>query len=93
MANIESSKKDIRRTAKRRIRNSQQMSRLRTYAKSINNLLISGKVEEAKAAFRVYSSYLDRAGRKNLIHHSQADRRKSRIASRLNKASKTGTAT
>lgn len=80
MANIKSSKKDIRRTKRRRIANSQNRSRLRTLDKKIRLLLEEGSSAEAASEFKIYSSYLDRAGKRNLIHQKQADRRKGRIA-------------
>jgi small subunit ribosomal protein S20 len=87
VANIKSSKKDIRRTKRRKILNSQHRTRLRTFDKKIHKLVEEGNLTEAVAAFREYSSLLDRAGKKNLIHHRQADRRKSRISLFLNHVS------
>ena len=81
MANIKSSKKDIRRTKTRREANSQKKSRLRTFDKKIRLLVDEGEVKEAQDRFHTYSSLLDRAGKRNLIHSRQADRRKSRMAS------------
>jgi len=81
MANIKSSKKDIRRTKTRREANSQKKSRLRTFDKKIRLLVDEGEVKEAQDLFHTYSSLLDRAGKRNLIHSRQADRRKSRMAS------------
>ncbi|MBU42104.1 MAG: 30S ribosomal protein S20 [Spirochaetaceae bacterium] len=80
MANIKSSKKDIRRTEKRRALNAQQKARLRTFDKRVRNLVAEGKMDEAQEAYKLFSSYVDRAGKRNLIHHRQADRRKSRLA-------------
>lgn len=85
MANLKSSIKDIRRSQKRRERNKAQKSRLKNLRKKILKLLEESKIEEAKTVFREYARYLDRAGRKNLIHHKQADRRKSRMALAINK--------
>jgi small subunit ribosomal protein S20 len=87
VANIKSSKKDMRRSMKRRIQNSQQRSRLRTLDKKIHALVAEGLVAEAKAVYSEFTTYLDRAGKKNLIHHKKADRKKSRLALFLNKAS------
>ncbi len=87
MANIKSSKKDIRRTRKRQELNAQKRARLRTYDKKVRILVEEGKFEEAREAFREYTSYLDRAGKTNLIHHARASRKKSRIAQMISKAS------
>ncbi len=88
MANIKSSIKDIRRAKRRRERNLPQKTRLKTLKKKIIKLLEENKIPEAKEVFREYARYLDRAGRKNLIHRRQADRRKSRIALKINKKEK-----
>lgn len=84
VANIKSSKKDIRRTERRRTLNAQQKARLRTFDKKVRNLVAEGKTDEAKEAFRLFSAIVDRAGKRNLIHHRQADRRKSRLAHLVN---------
>ncbi len=88
MANLSASKKDIRKTRKRNEQNSQARARLRTLDKKIRSLVAEGKVEDAQNTFKSYTQYLDRAGRKNLIHHRQADRRKSRMAALLNRQKK-----
>lgn len=85
MANIQSAKKDVRRTRKRNLQNSQHRARLRTFDKRIRSLVEEGKVEDAQKAFRDYTRFLDRAGKRNLIHWKQADRKKSRIALLINK--------
>lgn len=46
--------------------------------------MAEGKTDEAKLAFRSFSAFVDRAGKRNLIHHRQADRRKSRLAHLIN---------
>ena len=87
MANIQASKKDIRRSGKRRIWNSEKRARLRTFDKKIRALVKDNKLDEAKETLKQYSVYLDRAGQKHLIHPRQADRRKSRMQLLVNKAS------
>jgi small subunit ribosomal protein S20 len=87
VANIKSAKKEMRKAIKRRIQNSQQKSRLRTLDKKIHTLIAEGLLAEAKAVYSEYTSYMDRAGKKNLVHHKKADRKKSRLALLLNKAS------
>ena len=87
MANIKSAKKEIRKSKKRREQNSNERSRLRTFDKKIRQLLSEKKLEEAGKEYKVFSSYLDRAGKKNLSHPKQADRRKSRMAHLLNSVS------
>ncbi|MBX7059261.1 MAG: 30S ribosomal protein S20 [Leptospirales bacterium] len=86
MANIKSSKKDIRRIKRRHALNTSQRSRLRTLDKKIRRLAGEGLLDEARLALREYSGALDRAGRRNLIHPSQASRRKSRMQLFLNRS-------
>ncbi|MFN3604221.1 MAG: 30S ribosomal protein S20 [Leptonema sp. (in: bacteria)] len=88
MANLKSSKKDIRRIERRRERNKAQRTRLKNLKKKIIKLLQENKIEEAKVTYGEYAKFLDRAGRKNLIHHRQASRRKSRMALAINKKEK-----
>ena len=85
MANIKASKKDLRKSRKRREQNLQKKSRLRTFDKKIQTLLGQGNTAEATEVFKTFASYLDRAGKINLIHHRAADRKKSRIASMIHK--------
>ncbi|MCS7204153.1 MAG: 30S ribosomal protein S20 [Leptospiraceae bacterium] len=88
MANLKSSKKDIRRIERRRERNKAQKSRIKNLRKKIIKLLEEKKIEEAKIAFRDYCRYLDRAAKRNLIHWKQASRKKSRAALLINKKEK-----
>lgn len=88
MANIKSSKKDIRRIKRRRERNKAQRTRIKNLRKKIMKLLEEKKVDEAKLVFRDYCRYLDRAAKRNLIHWKQAARKKSRVALAINKVEK-----
>lgn len=84
MANLRSTKKDIRRSEKRKERNSAQKTSLRTFAKNILKSIKSGNKEEAQGLFKSYASLLDKAAKKNLIHKKNADRKKSRMALKVN---------
>ncbi|AXX14524.1 30S ribosomal protein S20 [Leptospira borgpetersenii] len=87
MANIKSSEKDIRRTKRRNAANSQNRSRLRTQAKKILKAIKEKDPNAAMALFVEYTSFLDKAAKTNLIHSKNADRKKSRMAKRLNAVS------
>jgi len=86
VANLKSVKKDVRKSKKRRVHNAQQRTRLRSLDKKIRGLVAEGKADEATVVLGEFTRFLDRAGRKNLIHHRQAARRKSRIALLINKS-------
>jgi small subunit ribosomal protein S20 len=83
MANLRSTKKDIRRSEKRRERNSQQKATIRTFAKNILKSIKAGNKEEASSLFNNYASLVDKAAKKNIIHKKNADRKKSRMAIRI----------
>src|SRR5436309_16064978 len=69
----------------RQIRNRAQSSALRTALKRVR---AATTAEQAGAAYRVAARLLDRAARKNLIHHNNAARHKSRLAAVVRKLSR-----
>ncbi|MFN3683036.1 MAG: 30S ribosomal protein S20 [Fimbriimonadaceae bacterium] len=86
MANKKASKKDLRQSAKRRIRNQSTKSALKTFVKKVRTQAAAGDAEAAKAALVRAVSALDKAAERGIIHKNQAARRKSRIAKLLVKA-------
>ena len=85
MPRIESAKKAMRQGRARQIRNRAQSSALRTAVKRVR---AATTAEQAAAAYRVAARLLDRAARKNLIHHNNAARHKSRLAAVVRKLTK-----
>lgn len=79
MANTKSAKKDLRRSAKRRVRNQSTKSELKTLVKRVR-LADKGNATEAQAALKSAVKALDKAAEHGIIHKNQAARRKSRIA-------------
>ena len=77
MANIKSSKKDIRRIITRTERNRHIKSKLKTLYKKWQQAAANKDVEEAKASMKVYISALDKASKKNIVHRNKVNRRKS----------------
>ncbi|MEX0323346.1 MAG: 30S ribosomal protein S20 [Puniceicoccaceae bacterium] len=73
MANLKSSKKDIRRTARRTERNTAAKTRLKTMRKKA----VGESSDEDKNA---YASALDKAVKGGVIHKNKAAREKSKIA-------------
>lgn len=88
MANLRSSKKDIRRTVRRNARNAQDKTEIRTYARGLLKAIKSENKEDALSFFSKYVSKLDRAAKTKLIHKKNADRKKSRMAARINSMGK-----
>ena len=77
MANLKSSKKDIRRTRRRTARNLDRRSGLESAVRAVR---AATTVEAARTALAAAFSALDRAAHKDLIHERTASREKSRLA-------------
>lgn len=73
MANLTSSKKDVRRIARRTERNIGVKSRIKTLRKKA----LGESTPEQKAA---YASALDKAVKSGVVHRNKADREKSKLA-------------
>lgn len=80
MPNIRSSKKDVRRTLTRTVRNRAAKSRIRTFRKRALEALKSGDLKEAQSAYNAFASAADKAAKGNSIHKNTASRLKSRLA-------------
>jgi len=74
---LKSSKKAMRKSRAANERNRARRSQLRTALKRVRS---AADAKEAQAAFVEAVRLLDRAGRKNLVHHNTASRTKSRLA-------------
>ncbi|MCA0361238.1 MAG: 30S ribosomal protein S20 [Armatimonadetes bacterium] len=81
MANLKSSKKDVRRIAKKTVVNKSVRTSLKTYVKKVRVAAETGDKEQVAAALKLAYKSLDKAAQRGIIHKNQADRRKSRIAS------------
>ena len=87
MANIKSSMKDIITSAKKADRNKTASSRLKTAVRKAEKAIVAGGAA-AKEAVVAGQSALDIAAKKGIIHANAAARKKSRIAKKLNAATK-----
>lgn len=83
MANLKSSKKDIRRIAKRTVRNQSTRSALKTYIKKVRVAVDNGDKEQAAVALQMATKQIDKAVQRGIIHKNQGSRRKSRIAQKV----------
>lgn len=86
MANKKSSKKDLRRSAKRRTQNQSVKSALKTYVKRVRQAAAAGDATKTSEAVVRAASALDKAAQNGVIHPNQAARRKSRAMKAANKA-------
>lgn len=86
MANIQSSKKDIKRNEKRRLRNQSTKTALKTYIKKAKQTLTQDNKEITTESVRLAVKALDKAAERNIIHKNQAARRKSRLMRAVHKS-------
>jgi len=83
VANHASALKRARQDQKKRLQNRTHKGAMRTAIKKVLTAVEAGDKDTATAALRQATSLLDRAGRKNQIHSSQASRRVSRLNARV----------
>jgi small subunit ribosomal protein S20 len=88
MANLKSSKKDIKRSGRKRVVNLSVRTGLKTSIKKVRQAITEGDKAKTSAAVTAAQKALDKAAQRGIIHRKQADRRKSRIASAAAKAAK-----
>lgn len=89
MANLKSSKKDVRRIIRRTDRNRQIKSRLKSLRKTAEGNLASAAPEAKVKSLGSYFSALDKAVKSNTIHRNKVNRLKSRLTRRAAVGSKT----
>jgi len=84
LANHESTKKDIRRNTKRRERNRQAITTMRTLARKVEEAVTAGKPEEAKEALMRVVPFIDHAVNRGILHRNTASRKISRLTIKVN---------
>ncbi|HEX2053943.1 MAG TPA: 30S ribosomal protein S20 [Actinomycetota bacterium] len=84
MANIKSQKKRILTNERRRVRNREYRTALKTYIKRFNAAVAGGDADLAQSEFRRAARALDKAVSKGIIHRNNAANKKSSMASRIN---------
>lgn len=85
MPNIKSAIKRVKVSQKKNLRNRMVKSAMKTQIKKFEKALQSS-VDTAATLYAVTAGQIDRAATKGVIHKNAANRRKSRLAIRLNKA-------
>lgn len=88
MANLKSSKKDIRRIERKTAANKPFARNAKMYPKKVEKLVTAGNVEEAKSLLTVAYKSLDKAAKRNIIHANAAARKKSKLAKLIAGATK-----
>ena len=84
MAHHASALKAMRQGVKRRIRNKQNVSKLKTQVKKLRAAIAKGDATAVKALFSETVSEIDRAAKKGVVHDNAAARYKSRLTRRVN---------
>ena len=83
MANLSSSKKMVRKIAKRTERNKSLKTNVRTYIKRFEEAVASGESNEAKIAFRLVQPKLMKLAQKGIVHKKNASRKISKLSKKL----------
>ena len=85
MPNTASAIKEVRKTARRRVRNRVSRVATRTHVKNAQQALASN-APEVEQKVRQAMQALDQAAQKGIVHKNNAARRKSRLAKKLKAA-------
>ena len=85
MPTRKSGMKHVRADKKKRDRNLQRKSTLKTMLKQTETAITDGEMEQAQELYRQAASQLDRAVGKGIIKKGMANRKKSRLAHDINK--------
>lgn len=84
MANLASSKKDIRRTEKRTAFNDRIRARVKKAVKSFNTFVVEKNVEKAKEMLPRATKVIGKASQKKILKKEAASRKISRLTKKLN---------
>lgn len=83
MANHASSKKRIRRNAKRAQINGVRRTRMRTFVKKVEQAISAGDSKQANEALRNAQPEIQRSVAKGILHKNTAARKMSRLSARI----------
>ncbi|MGB9679228.1 MAG: 30S ribosomal protein S20 [Thermoanaerobacteraceae bacterium] len=89
MANIKSAKKRILVIEKKTLRNKMIKSKVKTAISKFEKNLALGNLDASKESFISAIKELDKAASKGIFHKNTVARKKSRLAAKLNAATKT----
>jgi small subunit ribosomal protein S20 len=83
MANTQSAKKAARQTVRRTNANKGRRSRMRSYARKVDEAIEAGDKKAAAASLKEAEPVLARTAQKGLVHRKTASRKVSRLAKRV----------
>lgn len=85
MPNTKSAQRRVRSTERRKLRNRSVKTKLHRLEKTYLTAVTDGKKEDAAKALNAVTSALDKAAKVGVVHRATVNRKKSRLAVRLNK--------
>ncbi len=85
MANHKSAAKRDRQSKVRRLRNRMNKSAMKSTVRQVEEAIVAGSEEQAKAALQVAISLIYKTATKGTIHKNTASRKVSRLTKRVNK--------
>jgi small subunit ribosomal protein S20 len=83
MANTPQARKRIRRNTRRTVINTNRVSRVRTFIKSVETAIEAGDKDQAVAALRAAQPELFRSVARGVMHKNTASRKFSRLSKRV----------
>lgn len=83
MAHHASAQKQMRQGVKRRARNRQNVSQLKTQVKKLRAAISEGNAKDAQSLLSATVGQIDKAAKKGVIHDNAAARYKSRLTRRV----------
>ncbi|MDF3047922.1 MAG: ribosomal protein S20p [Candidatus Midichloriaceae bacterium] len=83
MANHKSAVKAHKQSLNNRVRNQSVVSRIKTFIKKLEEVLVPGKAAEAREAFRVAESEIMKGASKGVFKKNAAARKVSRLVKRV----------
>lgn len=88
MPNIKSSILSVKSDEKRRAKNFAEKSRVRTASRKVTAAIEAGNADEAKANLQAACKTIDQAAANHVYHKNAANRKKSRLARKVNALAK-----
>ncbi|MDF1701210.1 MAG: 30S ribosomal protein S20 [Planctomycetota bacterium] len=85
MPNTASSKKRVRQTETRTMRNKNRRTAMRTAIRKLGEAVAAGDKAQAQTLLVEAQGLIDRAAKQNIIHENNAANQKSRLARSVNK--------
>jgi len=83
MANSRSARKRVRKTITETARNRVIRTRVKSYRKKVTTAIEAGDAGAAKEALHKFTSVVDKAASKHVVHKNSASRQKSELGQRV----------